>query len=122
VPIQEVYPSPPGQTPTGKYEYLEVPYLVGGVEGGIRPDQYIPLTKLNTFFVESSFAALSIPADRIDLSTGTRIYRVEVRYIWQFPYDKIGPFLATPQNMFRWVVDQPHPDVLPLNEWAPVSL
>jgi len=96
--------------------------MVGGIDGGIRPDQYIPLTKLNTFFVESQFAILGVPADRIDLVTGTRIYRVEVRYIWQFPYDKIGPFVATPQNMFRFAVDQPHKDVVGINEWAPVSL
>lgn len=122
VPIREVYPTPPGPAPTGKYEYLEVPYMVGGVDGGIRPDQFIPKTKLNSFFIESSFATLGVPADRLDLIIGVRIYRVEVRYVWQFPFDKIGPFVGTPQTIFRFQVDQPHKDVVAINEWTPASL
>lgn len=127
MPIQAVYPNPPGPTPTGPYEYLAVPFKAGGINGGIRPDQFIPLTTLNTFFVESFFGSLSVPADRIDLIDRTRIYRILLQYMWRFPYDRNGSYVTLPGHLdpntwFRFSVNYPAPNILAVNEWMPCSL
>lgn len=116
------FPATPGPTPTGPYEYLELPPEPGGFQGGIKPDTFVPFTKLNSFFVESYLGQFNIPGERIDLIDGTRLYRVEIKYLWKFFNDKNGPFLKTPKRIYRLVVDQPKLGMFQINTWTTVGL
>lgn len=117
MPQQAEFPTPAGPTPTGAHEFIEVPYTIGNVPNGL-----IPLSKANFFFIESAFAMLSAPGERLDLIDGTRLYRVEVKYLWRFPSDKLGHFIPVLQKLFRFQVDRPRPNVGATNEWMPAGI
>lgn len=117
MPQQAEFPTPAGPTPTGAWEFIEVPYTIGNVPNGL-----IPLMKATFFFIESAFATLSAPGERLDLIDGTRLYRVEIKYLWRFPSDKLGHFIPAVQKIFRFQVDRPRPNVGPTNEWMPAGI
>jgi hypothetical protein len=110
-----VAPAPPGPTPLGAYEYITVP----------RPRPILPPESYYAAFgvyqqIESYFALLNVYAERINLGSGVRVYRVPIQYIWKFPYDHIGPFLGyDPKTSFRFGVVDPTLGQATLGFWAP---
>jgi hypothetical protein len=111
-----VFPAPAGPAPTGPYEYLAVPFQEGLV------NNQIPAMKAFYFFIESAFGQNGAFGDRLDLINRTRVYRVEIQYLWRFPSDINGPYLTVPGKTFRFQVSDPSIGIKAINEWMPASL
>jgi hypothetical protein len=115
MPYQAVFPAPFGPAPTGPYEYLLIPPQTGTIGN-------LPASKVVFFFLESFVGSLGAFADRLDLITGARIYRVLLQYVWRFPHDAESHFMKVSDKTFRFQVDDPSIGLFPVNEWAPAGL
>jgi hypothetical protein len=103
-----VIPRITGPTPRSRYEYLFV-----AAKFRTRP---------NLWLVESAliFPGSEGSAERIDLITGARVYRVGFITLVRYPSDRRGPYLSLPGGKMRFLIDDPSHGIAAINEWGPV--
>lgn len=116
----------PGPPPTGKYEFLYVPGL-GNTQ--FPPQGVLQLPTQNGWDwanyggqqIERAIQQLGVFADRKDLQDRSRVYRVELRFLDQFRYDRLGSFVGQKPNLYRFTVDDPTLNKAILRDWFPVE-
>jgi hypothetical protein len=114
-------PTPPIQGATdfvGKvYGYFVLPYVA------IPPQDSQPyLTFYNNprATIEGMLLTKQLYSEKVILITGQTAYRIPVQYLWLLKYDRYGPYIGNPPQIYQITTVDPTVTILPSGQWVPV--
>jgi hypothetical protein len=108
-------PLPPHSSPTGPYEYVKVKF-----DNTVKPVFNTLYTRDSLFqAVDRDFLQRVIPADFQTFVDGSRVYRVNVKFLWRLPNDRLGSYIGYSEAPLRFQIDDPSIGKQITQSWTP---
>lgn len=116
----------PGPPPTGVWEYLYIP-VQGNTKFPLQGILHLPTQNSSDWanypgqLIEREIATKGLFAERKDLIDRSRVYRIELRFLNQFRYDRLGAYIGDKPNQYRFLINDPTLAIGVQRTWAPLE-